>query len=171
MILLLCYTTYVCYCVAMSRKGIPNRSVRSLQDRFEEKFVLPGEDDGCWEWQATKNARGYGMIRESRGRLMLCAHRVAFELYVGSIPEGGIVRHKCDNPSCVNPDHLEMGSQSDNMNDWWQRGVNARRKITKEQAAEIRQRYSVGNVYQVDLAEEFGISQSMVSAIVRGVRH
>ncbi len=83
----------------------------NLQERFEAKFYVT---PGCWIW--TKgSSHGYGSFRiNGKSRP---AHRVSYELYVGSIPEGQVVRHKCDNPPCVNPDHLILGTQGDNMRD------------------------------------------------------
>lgn len=89
------------------------------RERFNSKFGirLP---DGCWTWIAGKNARGYGQFRV-KGRTYL-AHRVAFQSANGILPADQVVRHKCDNPECVNPEHLILGSQADNMRDMSERG-------------------------------------------------
>lgn len=75
--------------------------------------------DSCWEWQGRTNF-GYGIVM-IRGRNVR-AHRLAFELTNGPIPDGLMVRHKCDNRRCVNPAHLELGTHQDNMNDMIERG-------------------------------------------------
>ena len=91
--------------------------------RFCSKFKQGGEEE-CWEWEAGKNNYGYGCIQ--KGCRALKAHRVSYELFVGPIPEGLIVRHKCDNPGCVNPHHLEVGTDADNVRDKVERGRQAK---------------------------------------------
>lgn len=76
---------------------------------------------GCWEWQRSRAGKGYGQISVGNQKQDY-AHRVSYSLYHGPIPEGYVVRHKCDNPCCCNPDHLEVGSQKDNMQDCKERG-------------------------------------------------
>lgn len=81
-------------------------------DRFWPKVE---KGDGCWEWQAHRNPEGYGVI--GIDRVPVGAHRVAWELTYGPIPEGIYVCHHCDNPPCVRPDHLFLGTNSDNIID------------------------------------------------------
>ncbi len=89
-----------------------------LRERFESKIrVTPG----CWHWTAAALPRGYGRFGLPNRKVAL-AHRMSYELYVGSIPDGMVVRHRCDTPSCVNPDHLELGTQADNVADMMLRG-------------------------------------------------
>jgi len=95
-------------------------------DRFIAKVrVTPG----CWLWTGAKQASGHGVFRW--GRLVM-AHRYAYQAYLGSIPKGMVVRHKCDVAACVNPDHLELGTVADNNQDMMERGryVNAMRLKT-----------------------------------------
>ena len=92
---------------------------KSLRERFEMKIEFRLASDCHW-FTGFKDSSGYGQIR-GPGKL-LKAHRVAYELYVGSIPNGDgyhgmCVLHKCDNPSCINPDHLFLGTHQDNMDD------------------------------------------------------
>ncbi len=75
---------------------------------------------GCWLWTAGKTGPGYGQLL--LGSKPMLAHRYSYELYVGSIPKGMVVRHKCDTRSCVNPDHLELGTVADNNRDMIDRG-------------------------------------------------
>jgi len=88
-----------------------------IQDRFWTKVDKSKE---CWEWQGGRNKQGYGMI-QCDGKSAK-AHRVSWELLHGKIPEGIKVLHKCDNPPCVNPDHLFLGTQRDNMQDCSKKG-------------------------------------------------
>lgn len=85
-----------------------------LQDSFDEKWVSIPETS-CWWWVGVANKAGYGRIK--RGGKQLYAHRVSHELHIGPIPEGMMVLHRCDNPCCVNPDHLFLGTHQDNMDD------------------------------------------------------
>ena len=75
----------------------------TLRDRFDEKWTKV--DSGCWEWQAYRDDQGYGTIK--REGKTCRAHRVGYELYVGPIPDGLVIDHRCRNTSCVNPRHLE----------------------------------------------------------------
>lgn len=92
----------------------------SLKDRFWRKVVIKGHDD-CWEWTACKITYGYGFFYSGRkwpgDSGMEAAHRVAWRLTHGKIPDGMCVCHKCDNPGCQNPAHLFLGTQKENMRD------------------------------------------------------
>lgn len=120
----------------------------------------------CWPWTGQKNDKGYGRFRGTM------AHRIAYELINGSIPEGEIVRHRCDNPPCCNPDHLLSGSHSDNTRDAVERGRLAygercgHTKLTAQQVAYIRR--NPHKRKQADIAREFGVSESTVSYIRNG---
>ena len=81
--------------------------------RFEDKFIK--KETGCWEWEASLNNKGYGWFRYN-GHNQL-AHRVSYQLYVGDIPKDKCILHKCNNPKCVNPDHLYVGTHKDNASD------------------------------------------------------
>lgn len=69
---------------------------------------------GCWVWTASKNKKGYGQICVGYGSRLMLAHRFAWELVIGPIPEGMQLDHKCHNPSCVNPDHLRLATNTEN---------------------------------------------------------
>jgi hypothetical protein len=71
------------------------------------------QSSGCWEWTAVKNRDGYGRLRVN-GRMVL-AHRVAYTFFIGEIPEGMVIMHLCNNPGCVNPVHLRIGTQAENI--------------------------------------------------------
>ena len=99
------------------------RAKRSLAERFHEKFIV-NEENGCWEWQANRNKKGYGTIGDENGRKgrTILAHRASYELFIGLIPSGFFVMHKCDNPRCVNPYHLKNGTAQDNSTDMTDKG-------------------------------------------------
>lgn len=82
--------------------------------------VEPDPNTGCWNWQGSRRGFGYGAL-SLNGRTK-SAHRVSYEVFTGPIPGGQVVRHKCDNPPCVNPGHLVLGSQADNTADMVERG-------------------------------------------------
>jgi hypothetical protein len=84
-------------------------------------------EDGCIEWQGTRNGNGYGYF--SLNGKVQAVHRLAWEFANGAVPAGLVVRHECDNPPCVNLEHLSVGTQTDNMGDWKLRGRPARREI------------------------------------------
>lgn len=128
------------------------------------KFVQKTET--CWLWTGCTNTNGYGTIGvPPRGKKKL-AHRLSYEIHCGEIPEGKVVRHKCDNPPCVNPAHLEFGTQQDNQRD---AVIRDRRhndgKLNMEIAQEIRVLYERG-IFQKELAQMYGVSRPQISHIV-----
>ncbi len=142
----------------------------TLEDRFWEKVDVRGENE-CWEWTGGKRA-GYGRMR--KGRKQVGAHCVSWEIHNGELPAGFQALHDCDNPGCVNPGHLFLGTHGDNMADRNTKGRSAkgeghgRAKITKEQVIAIRRRYAVGGVTQTQLGEYYGLGQGAVHYIVSG---
>lgn len=106
----------------------------TLQERFEKKYE-PIPEAGCWIWTGSVMKNGYGHFQVGKSRKthkLAPAHRVSYELNIGSIPEGMCVLHKCDVPACVNPYHLFLGTYKDNAMDMAAKGrqwkqVNKRR--------------------------------------------
>ena len=104
-------------------KGKPRGYRVPLRECFESKCDVNAPPWLCWPWRGALHRNLYGKLGASgAGTGTLLAHRVAYELYIGPIPEGLHVRHTCDNPPCCNPDHLRVGTQRDNYDDAVSRG-------------------------------------------------
>lgn len=135
------------------------------------KFVPTRDPDACWEWQSTRNQSGYGKFWLD-GRTD-GAHRVSYKLHNGPIPAGLAVRHTCDNPPCVNPRHLIVGTGKDNAQDALERGhyrrgaENGRAKLTPLQVSQIRNRRRRGET-QASIARQFGVSRSAIQWVLNG---
>lgn len=131
-------------------------------DKFLSSFNA-GTPDVCWEWNAALDSSGYGVIHvngHSRG-----AHRFAYLHFIGPIGDGVVVRHRCDNPRCVNPHHLELGSVADNVRDMDERGRRSK-KLSKASVAAIRRELGGGNPRsQRAIALQYGVSQAQISNI------
>jgi len=149
--------------------------VTTMPDRFWDKVSIHGEQE-CWPWRASIDSRGYGNFRV--GDHNERAHRVAYTLTFGAIPEGGghhgtVVMHTCDNRLCCNPAHLVLGSHADNMADMKEKGrrkavnsgsANGRAKLTAEQVAAIR----ADTRGKRTIAPDYGISPAQVQRIRNG---
>lgn len=142
---------------------------RGLIDRFNS-FVSKHHAQGCWDWVGNKHKQGYGKI-SFMGKATL-AHRISYELFVGPIPKKMMVCHTCDNPSCVNPDHLFTGRAIDNMHDKINKGRHKgaskgedhhNSKLTDSDIQMIRESEKT----QYELAQELGVSQSHICQIRR----
>lgn len=90
-------------------------------DRVLRRATIPA-DGGCWEWNGATNNRGYGVVQMGRGIGIALVHRVVYEAFVGPIPEGLTIDHLCANSTCVNPQHLEAVTKSENVRRQWQAG-------------------------------------------------
>jgi len=112
-------------------KTFTSTKQRPLADRFHEKYAI-NECTGCWIWLAALSTRGYAHFWNADLKLMIGGNRISWELHNGAIPHGKHVLHKCDNPKCVNPDHLFLGTHGDNMRDMFNKGRenNANRRKT-----------------------------------------
>lgn len=114
------------------------RIAQDLPTRFEGKYI-PEPNTGCWLWLGTCLSTGHGQFwvgTRGNGKMHL-AHRVSYELHIGLIPKGMNVNHQCDEPSCVNPDHLQVGTQAENVREACERGLfhkNRKAKLLKEAA-------------------------------------
>ena len=130
----------------------------------------------CWIWTGTYDKDGYGRIVISKPRsgpaIMERTHRTSYELSKGPIPPGMCVLHSCDCPSCINPDHLRVGTTLDNARDTAIRNrrkneLIGRAKIDREYVHDIRSTYASGFVSQTTLAIRFNLGQTQVSRIIR----
>lgn len=114
----------------------PRGGQAAMRRRFEDKYMTEPMS-GCWIWVGTINNKGYGLFR-FRGKTT-SAHRVSFLLHVGNIPSDIFVCHKCDVPSCVNPEHLFLGTHADNMLDMVRKGrVDRTKKASGERCGQAR---------------------------------
>jgi hypothetical protein len=124
----------------------------------------------CWEWTGTPSQYGYGELTVD-GRTYL-AHRLAWELTFGPIPENMCVCHKCDNRICCNPNHLFLGSKNDNIVDMIKKGRGRKlAKFTYEESKQILSEYKTGNFTCTYLAKKYGVSRQIISNIVNGISY
>ena len=140
---------------------------KTLVERFWEKVDKRGGPNTCWPWLAATMA-GYGVIKDEENIRLLRAHRLAWEIHNRPIPDGLCVCHICDNPACVNPCHLRLGTHKDNAQDRERKGRGSGAKLTASQVQEIRNRCKQGGVIQRALALEFKVGDSAVSKILLG---
>jgi hypothetical protein len=160
-----------CGCLKAEKSSSSMKQMRlsqsgSLRDRFFSRFVKL--DNGCWQWRSHTDKDGYGVLPGTRKNIR--AHRLSYEIHTGSIPDEMLVCHHCDNPGCVNPDHLFVGTQKDNALDALNKGrhyigeKNGRAKLTKENVNEILTSSMNGR----QLAARFGVSKSTINNVRRG---
>ena len=136
---------------------------QQLEDRFWAKVDKRGSDE-CWEWTGAKQNQ-YGQFRKPGSRKKLYAHRVSFEIHKGQIPDGMCILHRCDTPLCVNPNHLFLGTQAENLQDM----SNKDRRYTKLKAPEvlqIRELFNNGDFSKKILGHRFGVTEQNINRIV-----
>ena len=146
---------------------------KSLAERFQGKYKIT--ESGCWEWTATKNRYGYALLKnipDTRPR-MIFAHRVSWLIHHGEIPDGLHVLHTCDNRKCVNPEHLFLGTKTDNAKDrdnknrqaFGARNGNA--KYSEEDIFRIYEMYDSG-MSNVEIAKKLDGSRITIWEITSG---
>lgn len=166
------------FCAGHNRQYKSGETLRPLQVqyhglpesiRFLKRVDKRGRDE-CWNWQGSRKANWHGQWRNASGEIEL-AHRASWRLFVGYIPDGLSILHRCDNPICTNPAHLFLGTQTDNMMDMWAKkrgrpGVSIGQKhgmskLTAEQVTDIRYSGLTGS----ELAKKHNITQTTVCDI------
>jgi len=154
----------------------------TLEQRLWSKVTK--SDDGCWNWTAAKDKRGYGRLNLGQKKGIILAHRLSWILAFGDIPDGICVLHACDNPSCQRPDHLFLGTIADNIADMDAKGRRVtvsnpsyapkvwgskhhRATITESDVVEIRRLYSEGETVSA-LTKTYGMSRGNMQRLLRG---
>lgn len=161
---------------------LPHRTRHALQDRARKLGIALRKSDpvgsffkkvqitpGCWLWQGGVNRQGYGFYKW-RGQ-KLGAHRVSYFIHFESLDPKTLVCHRCDNPQCVNPDHLFAGSHADNIHDMMAKGRHPRLKGHRGRgklSAEDERAIQTSTLRNCDLAAQFAVDPSLISRIRNG---
>jgi hypothetical protein len=144
-----------------------------LIERFHAKYRK--DESGCWIWIASCAGQGYGQIKLPGERRQIYAHRLSYLIHKGELPDGKQICHTCDNPKCVNPDHLFVGTSQDNHNDMTKKKrhtygeKSATAKATTKDVLQMKAMIQAG-VPQTKIASLFGLHQSTISKINRAER-
>ena len=151
--------------------------MKTVKEKLLSKIKV-NKDTGCWEWNGCKRHRGYGAIAVN-GRLEQ-AHRISYIEFNGDIPEGMYVCHKCDNPPCINPDHLFVGTPKENSADCIRKGRAYRGFINQPKGAESRnakltdddvRKIRVSTNRLKELSETYGVSMATISKVKAHIRY
>lgn len=140
--------------------AMPQNTHKTFLDRIKVSKT------GCWEWTHSKSTNGYGRI--SIGNKYWKAHRYSYQYYKGDIGEMCVL-HKCDNPSCCNPNHLFLGNLSENMMDMLRKGRGNRTKMTIGDILEIRELNNIG-IPRIVISEYLGIKRRTIDNVINGSR-
>lgn len=153
----------------MSRNGC--LELKTVRERLEENYLV-NEKNGCWEWMGMINKAGYGRITIKQKKYLV--HRAAYQEFIGLTPNNLLVCHKCDNPKCINPDHLFLGTHKDNGEDKTKKGrapsfkgsKNPSAKLKEKDVKNIRKMHSKGIPSKI-LAIKFNINVVQINNIIR----
>lgn len=154
--------------------GTPDDNWRTHAPLNERFFRKVDKTETCWIWRGNTNPNGYGAIQEGgKGSKKILAHRLSYRLHKGDIPVGMVVMHSCDNPACVNPSHLSIGTYKDNTHDMIAKGRkrvvapkgvgNGKAKLNDDLVRYIKQNHKKSHAA---LARELNVG----TTTVRGVR-
>ncbi len=148
------------------KSAAPTWAVKALEGKVER------QDNGCWHFIGYINEHGYGRVTYAGIRMY--AHKMSYIAYRGPVPEGTKVLHSCDNPACINPEHLFLGSQQDNVDDMFAKnrdGVtgakNRHAKLSENDVREIKDKLKAG-VTQRSLADRFNVCRQTIGSIADG---
>lgn len=147
---------------------------------------IPEPNSGCWLWLGATGPFGHGRFHHPFRKKGLQAHRFIYESLRGEIPSDLIACHKCDNPACVNPDHIFIGTQADNMADMRRKGRGSEpprkdwpavmrhtahhwQKLTIDQVVEIKKRLAAGERQHI-IAADYGVARNTIGNIAQGIR-
>ena len=151
-----------------------------MKEGYQQKVKRPGSysdlksyiimqirltETGCWEWPVGSRKGGYGEVEI--GGVREGVHRLSYRVFVGEIPGGKYVCHHCDNPRCVNPKHLFVGTQAANMQDASEKG-RLRRKLTMEEVLKIKEGFQSGTNSITGVAKRLGVRRATIQSLVRG---
>ena len=135
-------------------------------ERLSEKVT----ESGCWIWNGAVTAAGYGLAKSNYRNKTASAHRIAYEAFIGEIPDGMIIAHACDNPLCVNPNHLWLATHKENSQDMVGKQRSAKKercgksKLTEEQVKFIRE----SSLSTYKLGAMFGVTASNIGYVKNG---
>jgi HNH endonuclease/helix-turn-helix protein len=159
------------------------RVVDRFWSRVDKNGPMPSAytqcSENCWLWTGCKDERpgkGYGEFRVNNKKTL--THRYSYLINVGAIPDGLLVCHRCDNPSCVRPEHLWLGTPKDNSQDCSKKGRkntpkgedSVSSKLTEVEVREIKETYAAGGITHRELAKRYGVSRPHIGDIINGSR-
>ena len=144
-----------------------------IKEHLKKKIINYSEKcdvSGCWNWKMAKNSRGYAEISHNAKKER--ANRISYQAFKGEVPSHLFICHTCDNPACVNPDHLYIGTHQNNVDDKLKRNKQPRgeeiklAKLTEKDILKIRELWEKRYMSQQKIADQFGVIQTTISRIV-----